>query len=140
MSEETLHFLESETNSFDFFQAVRLLSLNALQNKETNGGRTLVKFSSPVTLAFPSGEVLFTRLSGQGSNTLQVNFCALAAASGPLPDSLTESIVQGGRESLLETQAFFDIFQGRFLWHLFHAAQKNGLCWQQKRISILSDG
>jgi type VI secretion system protein ImpH len=99
-------WLYDEPHGFDFFQAVRLLELDAPDGSSPVGegaepALEAVRFRSGVGLDFPASDVAEVRrpdpLKEEAAPRMTVNFMGLAGATGPLDAPLTELIIDSDR-------------------------------------------
>ena len=99
-------WLYDEPHGFDFFQAVRLLELDAPDGSSPVGegaepALEAVRFRSGVGLNFPASDVAEVRkpdpLKEEAAPRMTVNFLGLAGATGPLDAPLTELIIDSDR-------------------------------------------
>jgi type VI secretion system protein ImpH len=129
--------------SFDFFQAVRLLERAAL---EQAGGRAIVRLGStdgPVgevlrfhalqSLTFPPGEIAALQpatepASGKSAGPLHmtVSFIGLTGPAGVLPEHYTSLIIERSHLRLKDhtLREFFDLFNHRVVSLFFRAWEK----------------
>jgi type VI secretion system protein ImpH len=135
--------LFSEPQRFAFFQAVRLLYLLGIRKRRQETGelaRTttqvdVVRFRTPLTLAFPASEIeaLTPPVPGdrpEAAPEMTVNFMGLTGPSGVLPRHYTELLMERRSQFKDETaHRFFDLFNHRLL-ALFVQA------WEKYRFAI----
>ncbi|MBB5211391.1 type VI secretion system baseplate subunit TssG [Microbulbifer hydrolyticus] len=139
--------LESAPYEYEFFQAVRLLEMAALQDEHQSHGvsvgdsappsREFIRFSAQTSLSFVSADVL--RLEGPGrrkKNTesgseawcqkweMEVGFTGLAGSQGVLPYYLTETLQRELKAKNSALKEFLDIFHHRHVSLLYRAWQK----------------
>jgi type VI secretion system protein ImpH len=117
---------------FDFYQAVRLLEI--LRPKRTPVGETadgsgeIVRFKSKVGLDFPAtdvDEVRSTRESDQPE--MVVNFMGIAGVHGPMPNPITELIVDRVFRKDTAFRDFLDIFNHRLLSLMYRVRKTHRL-------------
>ena len=129
--------LIDESWRFSFFQAVRLLQLAAPERAPVGVGddpvAEAVRFSSRVSLGFPSSEIHeVTEASGTTDAVgMVVNFMGLAtpASYGSLPMPYTELLLEREREKNNALCDFIDQFNHRLI-SLFYRA------WEKCRFGI----
>ncbi len=128
--------LFEEPYSFEFFQAVRLLSMIHSDRKGVGGNAApneeIVRFRSRIGLDFPSSEVHeINEVERDGEKHLEmlVNFMGVAGVSGVLPTHYTEMMLDRIRHRDTAMWEFLDIFTHRSV-SLFYRA------WQKYRFPI----
>lgn len=128
---------------FDFFQAVRLLVLSALE--DTQGGRPkriavgedgpptseVVRFRSLVSHSFPVSSIASLRPSADGDGHLAdhppemtVAFFGLTGPSGVLPQHYTQLLIERVRHKDLSYRDFLDLFHHRLISLFYRAWEK----------------
>ncbi len=120
--------LTEKPEQFDFFQAVKIIEqlrrrLGVAESEETSTHQQ-VKFSSVVSQAFPTTNITEINLS-EGANEpaeMRVNFMGLAGAHGPLPQPLSQVIIDETRSKNAGAAAFLDIFNNRLV-QLFYESK-----------------
>jgi type VI secretion system protein ImpH len=125
--------MTDEVWHFSFFQAVRLLQLAAPERAAVGVGddptAEAVRFSSNVSLAFPSSEIQELRPGAAADDPvgLVVNFMGLAtpASYGSLPMPYTELILERGRSKNNALRDFVDLFNHRLVSLFYRAWEKN---------------
>ena len=112
-----LDSLYREPSSFEFFQAVRLLAMEALRRAHPGSGNAPVHFRSVITLAHARSEI--KRLEppkGDQPPVMTVTFLSMGGAFGPLPTSFTEEIItRRYRQHDDGPIAFLDLFHNRLV-------------------------
>lgn len=122
--------LTRHPDRFDFFQAVTLLERwlepEASVGEGVMPGKEAVHFRSNVGFGFPANEIESIRPPrGAGEPAeMVVNFLGLAGFQGPLPDWVTELIVD--REAYKDTalRDFLDLFNHRLVSLMYRAKRK----------------
>lgn len=119
-----------QPDRFDFFQAVRQLETWLEAEVSVAEGvmpsREVVRFRSTVGFGFPANEIETVR-PPRGSDEpaeMRVNFMGLAGFQGPLPDWVTELIVDraGYKDTVLRD--FLDVFNHRLVSLMYRAKRK----------------
>jgi len=127
-----------EPFAFDFFQAVRLLTLANLQYKPVGSGgppsQEVVRFAAVPSLAFPPSSISSLVPGTEASPPkMAVAFMGLTGPSGILPMMYTQIIIEQQRSSdnseRRALQEWLDLFNHRFI-SLFYRA------WVKYRWSI----
>lgn len=116
-------------HEFDFFQAVRLLTLMNCE-KQTGTYRLhegeFVRFAVESALAFPASSILQVEKSSKASEpTMTVRFLGLIGPLGVLPSSYTEIAIDQKAFGDHSFAAFFDIFHHRLLQLFYRAWEKH---------------
>lgn len=120
----SLKKLLTSPQSFDFFQAVRLLESSA-QGKFYPVGydyepqQEVARFHSAASLAFPASSII--RMFHP--NILEVSFLGLFGANGLLPTHYTELVIKCFQEKDTELKDFLDLLNHRLI-SLFYRAWK----------------
>ena len=144
--------IEDGAPSFRFFQAVRLLALSSasLRDDETQGPTipTGLRFSSPLSLAFPASEIVAVNerpaLSGTTTSTtageaapeptevlekaldLSVGFMGMTGPSGALPIAYTELLIDRRHQYRdVTAHRFLDLFTHRAVSLFYQAWRKH---------------
>ena len=123
--------LQTESFSFDFYQAVRLLE--AMRPEAESVGRSpyvrdeAVRFRSEISLAFPVSEISSISVPESDGEPAEVKvaFMGIGGLQGPLPRVFTELILRemsGGAHYLPD---FLDIFNHRLLSLLYRTREKH---------------
>jgi type VI secretion system protein ImpH len=128
-------WLFSEGYSFDFFQAVRLLSLlrpdGVLPAHGSEPGKELVFFRSRVAFDFPASDIHEIRRPRDHRSPAEIvqNFLGIAGAFGPLPAAFTEMIIERLWDKDPGVRDFLDIFNHRLasLAYRVHEAHRPAL-------------
>ena len=121
--------LRGDANSFDFFQAVRLLRLLESDREEVGGfappAEEAVRFSSSPDLGFPAGEIKALSERPGGQPWMEVSFMGLVGNSGVLPLHYTRLVLSEEKSGKGGLREFLDIFQHRLV-SLFYRAWEKG--------------
>jgi type VI secretion system protein ImpH len=124
--------LRDAPNSFEFFQAVRLLERllpeRAQVGRHGDPAAEVVRFGVLPTLAFPASEIQDLVLSDTGAR-MKVNFMGLTGPLGVLPHAYTDLASDRLRNRDAALAEFLDIFHHRLI-SLFYQA------WRKYRFSI----
>lgn len=113
--------LAEEPHRFDFYKAVQILEQLAPDAVPVGEGaepaREPVRFSAEVSLAFPPSDVrsLTPAEDPAAPPTLEVSFLGLAGVHGPLPNVVTEVVLQRHHKRDRAFRAFLDIFNHRLV-------------------------
>ncbi len=117
--------LRSEPWTFDFFQAVRLLTLFGADREaigEFSPPRTeAVRIGAHPSLSFPASQIQSLTWSPDTQPSLRINFLGLVGPLGLLPTPYTELVIERQRAHDTALADFLDIFHHR-LASLFYAA------------------
>ncbi len=109
--------LAEEGYRFDFYQAVRLLTLLRPQSTELAEGADpsaeAVRLRSVISFAFPPADVLELR-DGELPELL-VHFMSLAGGHGPLPHPVSELVLERVNAKDTALRDFLDMFHHRLL-------------------------
>lgn len=125
--------LDREGWSFDFYQAVKVLqAMAATERSELSMGESIdprreaVRFRSRVGLDFPATDVEAVELPRTPVQpaSMEVNFMGLAGISGPLPDWVTELVMDRTRDGDTVLRDFLDLFNHRLISLLFRGRKK----------------
>ena len=121
--------LFDEGYRFGFFQAVHLLETLYPDRVPPGDGiepeREVVRFSSRVGLDFPASEVDEIRPpEGEGPARMTVNVMGLAGVLGPLPTSVTETLLDRVAHRDAALRDFLDLFNHRLISILYRARKK----------------
>jgi type VI secretion system protein ImpH len=126
---------------FDFFQAVRLLTLlHGERHPEASSKPTdAVRFHAHNSLAFPASAIASIEEGNGGPPNMTVTFLGMTGPEGALPAPYTEIAVD--REAFGDTSfaEFLDVFNHRLIAQFFQAWQKHHFVmgyehsWRQKR-------
>lgn len=127
--------LRDDPNSFEFFQAVRLLE--RLFPTRTPVGQfgdprdEVARFGATPAVAFPASEIQELELDASGDRPahLRVNFMGLTGPQGVLPLHYTLAIIARQRVRDTAMRDFLDIFNHRAI-SLFYRA------WERNRFTI----
>ncbi len=124
-------FLFEQGHTFDFYQAVRVLELLYPDRAPVGEGvypeAEPVRFSSQVSLSFPSAEIEAVKEVPHGIPArMRVNFMSLAGATGPLPLPYAELILKQawkvGPHKDTAFKDFLDIFNHRLISLMYRVA------------------
>ena len=132
--EEVSQHLFSEPNSFDFFQAVRLLHLLAPDRAPVGDfahpRQEIVRFGVHASLAFPASAIQSLRPGAPGAPAaMDVNFMGLVGPLGLLPNYYTELVAERTRLHDTALAQFLNIFHHRAI-SLFYRA------WERAHFNI----
>lgn len=120
-----LDALFEEGWDFDFFQAVRLLEWLEPSRRIVIGlgqpAREAVRFGVHRSLEFPASVIHEILREGSGPISVTVAFLGLTGPQGALPEHYTEHLIWRGYEKDSAAQAFFNLFNHRFI-SLFYKA------------------
>lgn len=125
--------LESNVNSYDFFQAVTLLE--RLRTKMRPVGHfsspqdEAVRFRVNPRMGFPASEIQELAVPENAPAEMMINFMGLTGPSGVLPHPYSELILERARHKDRSFAAFLDIFNHRAA-SLFYRA------WQKARFPV----
>ena len=120
--------LTENPEQFDFFQAVKIIEQleDRLAAPHSGSGTRVknIKFSSAVSQVFPATNIKDIKLSnGEGRPAeIEVNFMGLAGAHGPLPQPLSQVVIDETRSKNKAAAAFLDIFNHRLI-QLFYESK-----------------
>lgn len=123
--------LYRDPHRFDFYQAVALIEHarpEAARVGETaEPDREAVRFDSPVSSAFPAGDIQDLKPAPRGGAPAEmtINFMGLAGAHGPLPSPVTELVQDRLRERDSAFKAFLDIFNHRLVSLMYRGRKVN---------------
>ena len=119
-----------QPDRFDFFQAVRQLETwleaQISVGEDVMPAREAVRFRSSVGFGFPANEIETVR-PPRGSDEpaeMRVNFLGLAGFQGPLPDWVTELIVDRAAYRDTVLRDFLDVFNHRLVSVMYRAKRK----------------
>jgi type VI secretion system protein ImpH len=130
-SVERAFFAGEEICAFDFFQAIRLLTLLGLKDRVQVGEdgppqREIVRFVAHLSLAFPASAIQhLVRESAGVPPRITVNIMGMTGPSGVLPRHYTERLwteVKGAERTAL--QDWLDLFNHRFISLFYRAWEK----------------
>lgn len=113
--------LLEEPYRFDFYKAVQIIEQQAPGAVPVGQGaepeREAVRFSADVSLAFPASDVRsVTAPEAPGEPAvMETTFLGLAGVHGPLPNVVTEVVLQRQHKKDRAFRAFLDIFNHRLL-------------------------
>ena len=122
--------LLDEGYRFEFFQAVRLLE-RMERDREPVGGlgpanREVVRFRTPVSLAFPASEIHEVRAPDAEDAALEmvVTFLGMTGPLGVLPHPYTELLIDRVRGQDRTLWDFLDLFNHRLVSFFYRAWEK----------------
>ena len=130
--------LRQEGHRFEFFQAVRLLRLQARRVQPAGREEALrpaadpVRYRTPLSLAFPASEIQGVSSRDddgeQGQTELTVNFMGLTGPSGVLPRHYTEWLIaRQVQHRDGSAHAYLELFNHRLI-ELFYQAWEKYRC------------
>jgi len=128
--ESVTGLLTGHPDRFDFFQAVSLLERWLEAEVSAGEGVTLdkeaVRFRSNVGFGFPANEIESIRPPRGAGEPVEmvVNFLGLAGFQGPLPDWVTELIVDRAAYKDTTLRDFLDLFNHRLVSLMYRAKRK----------------
>ncbi len=112
---------------FEFFQAVRLLTLPAPETEAVPLAATTgkVRFRAQNSLAFPASAIAQLNRDNHGAPTMTVTFMGMSGPRGALPTAYTEIAID--RECLGDRSFadFLDVFNHRLIELFFEAWKKH---------------
>lgn len=117
---------------YEFHQLVSLLELFGREKISALGESSdpdceAVRIKSYVSMAMPSGEVKsLTASSSNLPHVMEVSFWGIAGIQGPLPQPLTDRVIDRMRDQDYGLRDFLDIFNHRIL-SLLHRIRKRSL-------------
>lgn len=125
--------LESNANSFEFFQAVTLLERLRTRMRPvghfSSPADEVVRFRANPRLGFPASEIQELAVRENAPAEMMINFMGLTGPSGVLPHPYSELILERARHKDRSLAAFLDIFNHRAA-SLFYRA------WQKARFPV----
>ena len=125
--------LASEPYTFEFFQAVRLLSRmhpeRQVVGRFTRPADEVVHFGANPNVSFPPSQIHSLEMPEDGPAFLRVNFMGLTGPLGMLPLAYSEMVLERLRARDRTMRDFFDIFNHRMI-SLFCQA------WEKYRFSV----
>lgn len=125
--------LASEPYTFEFFQAVRLLSLmhpeRQVVGRFTRPADEVVHFGANPNVSFPPSQIHSLEMPEDGPALMRVNFMGLTGPLGTLPLAYSEMVLERLRARDRTMRDFFDIFNHRMI-SLFCQA------WEKYRFSV----
>lgn len=122
--------LFDEGHGFGFFQAVRLLEAIYPDRVPPGEGlepeREVVRFKSRVGLDFPASEVDRVREPRRDEPAeMEVSILGLAGVQGPLPATVTQTVIERSFHKDHAFRDFLDLFNHRLLSLLYRARKKH---------------
>jgi type VI secretion system protein ImpH len=117
-------FLFASAFDFDFFQAVRLLTL-LREEQHPGASGDVVRFAAYNSLAFPASSIALLEPKKTGPPLMTVTFMGMTGPRGALPTAYTEIAID--RECLGDRSFadFLDLFNHRFIQLFFEAWKKH---------------
>lgn len=113
--------LFADGSRFDFYQAVRILSLLERGGSDGRFQELPVRFRSSMSFDFPAGEIAeIVPPDAGGLPAMVVHFLGLAGAHGPLPVTYAEPMLRSQASGLRD---FLDIFHHRLVVLLYRVHQ-----------------
>ncbi len=142
-SPDLLGALIDSPQSFDFFQAVRVIK-KYLHSQE-NDGRLV--FKSNPSLSYPTSDIVRLNVSQTSDLLIEqfellTSFLGLTGQNGILPDHFSELLLERIGQKDLGLQAFLDIFHHR-LMHCFYKIWESGrffVTYEQSQKDALNNG
>jgi type VI secretion system protein ImpH len=120
--------LQEDACSFEFFQAVTLLSRLRLDHKPvgrfSNPADEAVHFCVNNQLAFPASQIQQIECEDDAPAAMRVNFIGLTGPMGVLPYCYTELILEQLRYKDSSLRDFLDIFNHRLISLFYRAWEK----------------
>jgi len=117
--------LRRKPQTFDFFQAVRLLERFCAEKKAvgqfSKPEDEVARFRAHPSLAFPASQIQDAEWPADGPVRMLVNFMGLIGPEGVLPNPYTSLIIERQREGDNGLRDFLDIFNHRII-SLFYCA------------------
>ena len=145
-AESLVHNLFESGYRFEFFQAVRLLSRlrpNARAVATTaKPADEVCRFAGHASLAFPASAIHTIEEDGDGGRpaAMTVAFMGLFGSQGVMPVWYTERII--GRRTVKDgvLEAFFNLFNHRFISLFYRAWEKHRPAVQYELTAVRGDG
>jgi type VI secretion system protein ImpH len=149
-----IDWLQAEPFKFEFFQAVRLLERDHVDSEDVGDASSPdtepVYFSSYVSHGFPPSDVVDVDLKESAASTyrggrrtgkiytkrtlaaldqpqVSVSFMGLAGLQGPLPDPVTDAVIDRVSRRDYAFRDFLDIFNNRLVALLFKSKRRHRL-------------
>jgi type VI secretion system protein ImpH len=121
--------LQDDACSFEFFQAVALLQLLRVNERQpvgqfSNPEDEAVQFAVNNSLSFPASQIQSIAGREQGPPQMTVNFMGLTGPTGILPYCYTELIQERLRAKDGALEAFLNIFNHRIISFFYRAWEK----------------
>ncbi len=120
--------LQADPSAFRFFQAVRLMYLDARAARGREWADDPVRFGVPDALGFPPNEIDdLLQPDGKGPPVprMIVQFLGLTGPSGVLPHAYTRWLIERGRKRDYAPRDFLEIFNHRLVRLFWHAWRKH---------------
>ncbi len=130
--------LFQEGHRFDFYQAVRILEMMSPQGDGVGSlddpDREIVRFSSRVRMDYPATDIDSLEAPRRHGDAvrMKVNFLCLAGALGPLPNRITETLMERLSQKDPALRDFLDIFHHRLISLMFQARKKMRVSLQER--------
>lgn len=142
-SSHLLGALIDSPQSFDFFQAVRVIK--KYLHSQKNDGR--LTFKSNSSFSYPTSDIVNLHISQLPDLFIEqfeilTSFLGLTGQNAVLPDHFTELLLERIGEKDLSLQAFLDIFHHR-LMHCFYQIWESGkffVVYEQSQENALNKG
>jgi type VI secretion system protein ImpH len=121
--------LHEDACSFEFFQAVALLQLLGIDERQPVGQfaspeNEAVRFGVNNSLAFPASQIQSIEPREQAPTQMTVNFMGLTGPTGVLPYCYSELVLERLRAKDGALEAFLDIFNHRIISFFYRAWEK----------------
>ncbi|MCB1033139.1 MAG: type VI secretion system baseplate subunit TssG, partial [Acidobacteria bacterium] len=130
--------LFGEGHRFDFYQAVRILEMMTPERAgvgiQDDPEREVVRFSSRVRMDYPATDVDSVAAPRRHGDVpvMKVNFLSLAGALGPLPNRLSEVLLERLSKKDEALRDFLDIFNHRLISLMYRARKKVRISLQDR--------
>lgn len=125
--------LRDDPESFDLFQAIRILEMLRPDRAPVGGfadpADEVVRFRVPPRMAFPTGEIAGLEWEDDGPARMGVNAFGLTGPQGVLPLAYTQVVADRVRDRDTALRDFLDIFHHRLISLLYRA-------WRKYRFTI----
>lgn len=123
----------TDAKKFDFFQAVRLIESDLSQKKQVvdwfDPQKSLIRFISNLSLAFPTTEIEEIHYSGKSAVSqkilVMVNFFGLVGAQSLLPYHYSEQVLDRTQLKDYSLRDFYDQFNHRLVALFYLSWKKN---------------
>ncbi|NNE64863.1 MAG: type VI secretion system baseplate subunit TssG [Gammaproteobacteria bacterium] len=108
--------------SYDFFQAVKLLEKLSGESRKTASSISTISIKPELSLDFPQSEIVaIDKDSETGRYDITTTFFGLYGVSSPLPGFYTEELLDDEWDELEERKAFFDLIHNHMYPLLYSA-------------------
>ena len=124
VDEPVIDTLISEGHRYAFFQALRLIRLRALDDKQLMDN---VRVRPAATLSFPESDIEAIGRDADGKFHITANFFGLYGVTSPLPTFYTEDLIDEKLQGNSSMRDFLDIVHADLYPLLFKAWEKNRL-------------